>query len=779
MKDQISIAIATLLLISIVTSAFQVCPALAGVQQNGDSLSVSVEPSAAVNFPTKSHQAERIVRHKITTDELETLGQELGVSENRDYNQLINGHGTGLRPPTEKEWAVIAQNAFIVESVFPDGVSAPAMVDHSTESWFPPIGNQDGEGSCVAWAVGYYMKTYQEALEHGWNVSKAAWEGGYYGYPTLSYQDRIMSPDFIYHLINKGTDGGSSFMGAVQLVCFVGACSWEEMPYDPNDSVTWPSEEAWREAPLYRGDSSDFGYMFVNSGAGLSSLKNWVASGNLAVIPVDANKYSALTSSDIFTLNNYVDIVNNHANTIVGYNDTISYVEQEQTRYGAFKVANSWGVGGGWEKVSDGYYWISYEAMKQRVGYCYFYSDLIGYEPELTVTFRIDHAKRDECDITVGMGSVSDPIQTKRFNDYVIQLAHDNPFCANNIVLDVTEFKESVPNVDDQTFFLEVYDSASSSTTGTILYFAADNTVSSVPPVTTVNSQYVYADLTVEEAARSLVVRGSNNAIYYRAYGYPSDTWGSWEILPGATIDNPAATVCNNQLHVVVRGMGGNSLWHGYVDLSTAIFSGWTLISGATPSGPTLTSNGTALCLVVRGLDDCVYHRSYSEGSWGSWHKVPTGATLNGPAATLIGSNLHIVVRGMDGSSLWHIIARSDGSVVRNWVWLSGATGSKPALTASEDLYKLYLAVRGLDNGIYYREYDGLMDSWVNWNSLPGTTIDGPAIMLSGSSLHLVVRGSDGNTIWHGYLSDFTSAGSFTGWTAISGSTPSAPVSAD
>ena len=33
--------------------------------------------------------------------------------------------------------------------------------------------------------------------------------------------------------------------------------------------------------------------------------------------------------------------------------------------YGAFKVANSWGVGG-WEHVSDGFYYISYECMKQR-----------------------------------------------------------------------------------------------------------------------------------------------------------------------------------------------------------------------------------------------------------------------------------------------------------------------------------------------------------------------------------------------------------------------------
>ena len=275
-----------------------------------------------------------------------------------------------------------------------------------------------------------------------------------------------------------------------------------------------------------------------------------------------------------------------------------------------------------------------------------------------------------------------------------------------------------------------------------------------------------------------LVVRGLDNLIYYRMFNSTSSVWGDWEDLVGSTCDSPAAVICEDELHIVVRGSDGESLWHGCLTdpADTESFSGWTCISGATDSAPTLTSNGTVLCLVVRGLDDRIYHRCYSEGSWGSWHAVPTGATLDSPTATLLRNNLHIVVRGMDGNSLWHTIARSDGSVARDWMWLSGATGSRPALTSHQQLYRLYLSVRGLDNGIYYREYDALLDSWASWNGLPGATIDGPAIMLNDSSLHPVVRGSDGDTLWHGYLSYPANAGSFTGWTAISGATPSAPT---
>jgi hypothetical protein len=89
-------------------------------------------------------------------------------------------------------------------------------------------------------------------------------------------------------------------------------------------------------------------------------------------------------------------------------------------------------------------------------------------------------------------------------------------------------------------------------------------------------------------SAAYLVVRGFDNGIYYRAYS--GGIWGDWNVLPGATCDSPAAAVCNNELHVVVRGSDGSTLWHGYTDLATSTFTGWTLLTGSTPSTPTLTT---------------------------------------------------------------------------------------------------------------------------------------------------------------------------------------------
>jgi len=452
----------------------------------------------------------RVIEHKITTLEWKGLKQKVGVwEESRDYNQIIDGHGTGVRTPTQEEWTEILE-AYVVDEVLwrNQMADSPSSVDHTNSSWFPPIGNQDGEGSCVAWAVGYYMKTFQEAKEHGWNLSGAVWEGGYKGHPTQAYQNRIFSPDFIYHQINDGEDYGSCYSDAIDLVCFIGVCSWEEMPYDPDDHTGWPSESAWREAPLYRGNSTGIQYMWIDTDTDITDLKNWIASDHLAVIGIDSRQYSHLTSGDVWTLDNYIDPNTNHANTIVGYDDDLEYTESGEIRYGAFKVANSWGVGWSGDHNHDGCYWISYEAMKQCLGYCMLYHDKIGYEPELVATFRVDHSKRGECDITVCMGNESTPIQTKRFDDWICGDGGDHPFCSNDIVLDITEFKEVVPTLTNQSFFMEVYDGGSS-TTGTISSFSSEyyhnyssgvlcaNSTSNDVPVNTTNHDYVFAELTL------------------------------------------------------------------------------------------------------------------------------------------------------------------------------------------------------------------------------------------------------------------------------------------
>jgi hypothetical protein len=404
--------------------------------------------------------------HRMSQAELERYQDRLGVADERiDYNLILDGHGTGFRPPSDREWKAIGAEAIVVDSITPleSGDAIPAAVDWSTSQYFPPIGNQGGERSCTAWAFGYYVKTFQEALEHGWDLSGAVWEGGYSGRPSAAYQDRIFSPDFLYHQINGGSDNGAGFYAAGDVIAGIGAATWSTMPNDPNDSTTWPGEAAWREAPIYRGSGST-NWMDVRSS--VDALKTLLRGGNLAVMAVDAGDMYEMA-----TLDNFDNANVNHAQTLVGYDDDWAYTEEGETRYGAFKVANSWGPTWSGETTNDGRWWISYEAMQQRVRSVYYMTDRIGYLPETVAVFEIEHAIRGDTSVYVGMGPIDAPLATKKFVSPARASDGDDIYPANPIVLDITEFSDNWPEGGD--FFLQVFDSGSAAT-GTIESFSIE-----------------------------------------------------------------------------------------------------------------------------------------------------------------------------------------------------------------------------------------------------------------------------------------------------------------
>jgi len=480
-------------------------------------LAVSVFAALPINAATNPEQSNQTLTHydnlassselmvtasALSSDELAELMSTMGVyHEGTNYNRIIDGHGTGLIPPTKEEWNDLAQTLSVVDTLtYTDNLSS--SVDWSATSWFPPIGDQMHQGSCAAWAVGYYIKTFQEAKEHNWNFSEATWNETQ---PASAYQDLIISPAFIYNLLNGGVDEGLNFEEPIQLVCSVGAASWQKMPYNDQDCTTWPSEAAWTQAAYYRGDSAGYAFIDVDTNEGLTNLKNLLASGNLAVTAVDAYKFKNFTDNDVLVVDKYVDLELNHAATIVGYDDDLTYVENGQIVHGAFKVANSWGIDQlhanmtHWENVLDGCYWISYETMKQQVGWVMYYNNCVDYQPSLLATFQVDHPIRGEVSITVGMGTPDAPIATKIFSEYKTYsdtttgyvFGGNHSFCPNKIVLDISEFLNYPLNPYGQGFFLRVHDSGTSAV-GNVTYFAIGDSTCVTTPVETKQFEYVY-----------------------------------------------------------------------------------------------------------------------------------------------------------------------------------------------------------------------------------------------------------------------------------------------
>ena len=272
---------------------------------------------------------------------------------------------------------------------------------------------------------------------------------------------------------------------------------------------------------------------------------------------------------------------------------------------------------------------------------------------------------------------------------------------------------------------------------------------------------------------RALVVRGLDNRIYYRVHDLSSDSWKSWSSLPsGATCDAPAAAVYRGKLFVVVRGMDGYSLWFSWLNLTDNSFSGWQLLSGATQFAPTLVNYGSQLVLVVRGLDNAVYYRLYDCESvvWKNWNVLPYGYTIGSPTAVMANGVLRLVARGSDGYSLWHGCVNLTTSDFGGWEAISGATESKPMLVWCGLRSEMLLVVRGLDNVVYYSVWNGI--GWEGWTGLPsGATCDGPVATAIGDTLHIIVRGMDGYSLWHCHIDLTTSTQS--GWTALGGATQS------
>ncbi len=366
--------------------------------------------------------------------------------------------------------------------------SLPDKIDHSQSKWFPPIGDQGAEGSCVAWATGYYVKTFQEAKEHDWDLSAAEWIKDGSGYPAIEAQNKIISPDFIYHLTNNGQDRGISVFRAINFIQRYGAASWETMPNDPDTFTTWPSTQGWREAILYRGASSPL--FLIDTNATQNKLfKQVLASGKLALIHINAYKYSQLSEKDLWTIDNYQTNIFNHLNAVVGYDDDFGpYVENGDTTYGAFKVVNSSGKGG-WENDPDGFYYISYRCLQKYIKFAILFNDRIDYQPSILANFKISHPYRGEIRIDLGLNANNENIISKQFIEYN-NSEDTNPFPSNSMIFDISNFSNLLnPSLD--SVYIDLYDQGQYSETALLdslsIEFLEDGRV-------TKNYQYLNGD---------------------------------------------------------------------------------------------------------------------------------------------------------------------------------------------------------------------------------------------------------------------------------------------
>ena len=257
---------------------------------------------------------------------------------------------TGLQflPEEQKLGIPLASTPF-------SGDELPRSVDLSGR--MPPAGSQGNQNSCVAWAVVYAYKSYQEKIEEN---------NGYTNGGGLNY-NAVFSPAYVYNQINNGRDGGSFFPDALNILSQQGAVKWTDMPYNDRDFMTKPNETQRSKAKRYRID-----YWRRVNVMDAKELKAQLNAGYPVMIGalVDKGFYDggfAAGGQDFYWRSQIGKTLGGHAMLVVGYDDGRN----------AFKVLNSWGQQWG----RSGYCWITYDYFPRVVREAYVMKDAVNSGP--------------------------------------------------------------------------------------------------------------------------------------------------------------------------------------------------------------------------------------------------------------------------------------------------------------------------------------------------------------------------------------------------------------
>ena len=213
----------------------------------------------------------------------------------------------------------------------------PPTLPASAQLIMPPVRNQGGEFSCVAFAAGYAARSAEQFYKTGAS-----------GYNNAT---NIFSSEFLYNQTKFGDCGaGTSVTTVLEFMKANGICSEQSMPYsDLNGCSLLPNSSQTSEAANYKINSYS-----VISKSDISAIKTMIVNKHPLILTVNLDA-SFTNAQPGFIWKSYSGADGfGHALVICGYDDSKR----------AFKVMNSWGTNWG----DAGYSWIDYDFLAQTGG---------------------------------------------------------------------------------------------------------------------------------------------------------------------------------------------------------------------------------------------------------------------------------------------------------------------------------------------------------------------------------------------------------------------------
>ena len=244
--------------------------------------------------------------------------------------------------------------------------SVPTSCDLSTNEdsrYFPPIGNQEGESTCSAWATTYYQFTY--AANKLNDIATTA--------------NNAYSPAWTHLMASDGYFGAYP-QGIYGVLKNHGSLTMNEMPYEmllSGDSSWQSNTEAMMKALQTRlsyyndAEIPAAGTPITSkTDVDLLEIKQLICTGHILTVEAKTLWWATkprYNNSDEVVIYRGVEESIPHAIAIVGYNDNVCCDVNgngiiETSERGAFKLANSIGTDNG----NNGYIWVLYDALNCR-----------------------------------------------------------------------------------------------------------------------------------------------------------------------------------------------------------------------------------------------------------------------------------------------------------------------------------------------------------------------------------------------------------------------------